>query len=117
DLDEVFFEPLVAQAEGLDLARGVIGDGDAVEAAADGDLGPLADGPRAVPCFSVGVELGLDVADLDQPRRLTRLGELEARPLAQLGRDPVQAQRFVYLFFGARSQRPGTARAGRRGRI
>src|SRR6202011_4308546 len=92
----------------------VIGDRQIRVAALRRSAGHLGDGARTVgePC--VGVQVALEIPNLDQPWQLAASRELDfARAFPQLGRNPRQADRGIDLLLGA----PTQARVTREARL
>src|SRR2546430_2241051 len=107
--------PLLAQALRIEPERhrhalGVVGDGDVLVPERPRGIGHLGDRPATVGRLGVHLQVAAHVAQLDElgEPMLARQRDLAAR-LAQLRRDPIEAQRVVDLRFGLPRDPPGAS--------
>src|SRR5207245_9261331 len=92
-------------------AHGVIGDGDVLEVRVPGRARHRLERVLAVGPVGLRLEVAAEIARLDQARERTRARRLDlALVLAQLGRDPGEAEAVVDLLLGAPRYPPRAAK-------
>ncbi len=115
DVADVFEGALVVEAEGHREILRVVGDGDVLVAVGEAGFGHFADGVLAVGRDGVHVDIAADVLLLDEAwKRVLRGGFDLAAVLAQLGRNPVEVEGAVDVFFGCGGDLGAVIEAGER---